>query len=174
MTPPNCGSAACACGSHSHADSDRALQQYAKYVNPQWVNLLTVLGINKTFVSSRGAELVTNKGDVFLDFLSGYGVHNIGHNHPELIKQLIAQLQSGHPTMVQSDIPSLSAELAERLVALAGGRISRVLFTNTGSEGIESSIKFARRFTKRDWILYASGGFHGLTCGALSLMSNQW
>jgi ornithine--oxo-acid transaminase len=76
--------------------------------------------------------------------------------------------------MIQSDIPALSAGLAERLTKLAGGRIRKVFFTNTGSEGVESAIKFARRFTGRDWILYASGGFHGLTCGALSLMSNQW
>lgn len=35
-------------------------------------------------------------------------------------------------------------------------------------------MKFARSFTKRDWILTAEGGFHGLTFGALSLMSNPW
>jgi ornithine--oxo-acid transaminase len=49
-----------------------------------------------------------------------------------------------------------------------------VLFTNSGSEGVESAIKFARAHTGRTGMLYAEGGFHGLTCGALSLMSDPF
>jgi ornithine--oxo-acid transaminase len=71
-------------------------------------------------------------------------------------------------------VPTLAAQLAEKLCKLAGGKMEKVYFGSSGSEGVESAIKFSRAFTKRDWILYAEGGFHGLTCGALSLMSNHW
>lgn len=76
--------------------------------------------------------------------------------------------------MLQSHVPTLAARLAEKLCKLAGGKMEKVYFGSSGSEGVESAIKFARAFTWRDWILYAEGGFHGLTCGALSLMSNPW
>lgn len=149
-------------------------QQYAEYINPQWVRLLSVLGLNKVFNRSFGAELFAENGDVYLDFLSGYGVYNVGHHHPFITQELIAEMQSQRPSMLQSHVPTLAAQLAEKLCKLAGGRIGKVYFGSSGSEGVESAIKFSRAFTKRDWILYAEGGFHGLTCGALSLMSNQW
>jgi ornithine--oxo-acid transaminase len=149
-------------------------QTYAEYVNPQWVKLLSALGLNRVFNRSFGAELFADNGDVYLDFLSGYGVYNVGHHHPHITQELIAELQSQRPSMLQSHVPTLAAQLAARLCQLAGGKMEKVYFGSSGSEGVESAIKFARAFTKRDWILYAEGGFHGLTCGALSLMSNPW
>lgn len=156
------------------AGCDNSEEQYAKYVNPQWVNLLSTLGLNREFVKSYGSELIAENGEVFLDFLSGYGVYNIGHHHPYLNSELIKEIQSSRPSMLQSTIVGLAAELAKRLCQKAGGRLEKVYFGSSGSEGIESAIKFSRKFTGRDWILYAEGGFHGLTCGALSLMSNSW
>lgn len=149
-------------------------QQYAQYVNPQWVRLLSALGLNKVFNRSFGAELFADNGDIYLDFLSGYGVYNVGHHHPFVTQELIAELQSQRPSMLQSHVPTLAAQLAEKLCLLAGGKMEKVYFGSSGSEGVEAAIKFSRAFTKRDWILYAEGGFHGLTCGALSLMSNRF
>jgi len=149
-------------------------QRYAEFINPQWVKLLSSLGLNKIFKRSFGAELFADNGDVYLDFLSGYGVYNVGHHHPFITRELIAELQSQRPSMLQSHVPTLAAQLAERLCKLAGGKMQKVYFGSSGSEGVESAIKFSRAFTKRDWILYAEGGFHGLTYGALSLMSNPW
>jgi len=51
-----------------------------------------------------------------------------------------------------------------------GGNLDKVFFACSGSEGVESGIKFARKSTGRAGLLYAEGAFHGLTCGALSLM----
>lgn len=148
--------------------------KYAEFVNPQWVNLLSTLGISERFVRSAGTELFTDTGEIFLDFLSGYGVYNVGHHHPYITEQLSAELLGQRPTMLQSHVPELAAQLGERLCLKAGGRIEKVFFTSSGSEGVESAIKFARAFTRRPAILYAEGGFHGLTYGALSIMSNPW
>jgi ornithine--oxo-acid transaminase len=57
---------------------------------------------------------------------------------------------------------------------LAGGRLRKTFFASSGSEGIEAVIKFARARTRRPGILHARGAFHGLTCGALSLMDNPF
>lgn len=48
---------------------------YADYVNPEWVRLLDLLGMNVRYRSCRGTELHAEDGRIFLDFLSGYCVH---------------------------------------------------------------------------------------------------
>jgi ornithine--oxo-acid transaminase len=72
--------------------------------------------------------------------------------------------------MLQSHVPELAGELARRLTELCGGALEKVFFANSGSEGVDAAIKFSRAHTKRDDLLYAENAFHGLTCGALSLM----
>jgi ornithine--oxo-acid transaminase len=147
---------------------------YADCVNPQWVRLLDLLQMNVQYTRCDGAELHTADGDCVLDFLSGYCVHNVGHNHPAVIAALKAELDRSGPAMLQSHVPELAGELAARLCRLAGGRLSKVFFCSSGSEGVETVIKFARAHTGRNGLLYALGAFHGLTCGALSLMDNPF
>lgn len=147
---------------------------YERYVNPQWVRLLDILQMNVEYARCEGAELHTVEGRRILDFISGYCVHNIGHNHPRVIEALKEELDRKGPAMLQSHVSELAGELAERLCNRAGGRLTKAFFDSSGSEGIETVIKFARAHTGRAGILYAEGGFHGLTCGALSLMSNPF
>jgi ornithine--oxo-acid transaminase len=145
---------------------------YADSVNPQWVRLLDVLQMNVPFAHCEGAELFQPDGKRVLDFLSGYCVHNTGHNHPRIIAALKEELDRSGPVMLQSNVPELAGELAWRLCESAGGRLKKAHFTSSGSEGVEAAIKFARAHTGRAGLLYAEGAFHGLTCGALSLMGN--
>lgn len=148
--------------------------KYSDHVNPQWVRLLHVLQMDVKYDCCSGVELWTSDGRRILDFLSGYCVHNTGHNHPAVIAALKQELDRSGPAMLQSHIPELAGELAERLVGLAGGRLPKVFFCSSGSEGVETAIKFSRARTRRDGLLYAEGAFHGLTCGALSLMSDPF
>ena len=149
-------------------------QDYADRVNPQWVRLLNLLQMNTSYVRCSGVELFTAEGDVILDFLSGYCVHNAGHNHPYIVEQLRDELSRCAPAMLQSHVPDLAGELARRLCQLAGGEMRKVFFACSGSEGVESAIKFSRATTGRSGLLYATGAFHGLTCGALSLMGDDF
>jgi len=147
---------------------------YADSVNPQWVRLLDVLQMNVPFVRCEGAELWREDGKRVLDFLSGYCVHNTGHNHPRIVAALKEELDRSGPVMVQSHVPELAGELALRLLESAGGRLKKAHFTSSGSEGVEAVIKFARAHTGRSGLLFAEGAFHGLTCGALSLMGSSF
>ena len=121
-----------------------------------------------------GAELFTRDGRRILDFLSGYCVHNAGHNHPAIVEALHQELDRSGPAMLQSHVPELAGELAEKLCARAGGRLRKVFFASSGSEGVEAAIKFSRASTGRSGLLYTNGAFHGLTCGALSLMGDPF
>ncbi len=126
--------------------------------------------MNVVYEKCLGAELFTSDGERILDFLSGYCVHNTGHNHPKIVAALVDELGRNGPNMLQSHVPELAGELAEKLCARAGGGLTKVFFNSSGSEGVETAIKFARAKTRRAGLLYAADAFHGLTCGALSLM----
>ncbi|MGH9538616.1 MAG: aspartate aminotransferase family protein [Terriglobales bacterium] len=148
--------------------------RYSQNVNPQWARLLSVLELSVSYEHCLGAELFTRDGRRILDFLSGYCVHNAGHNHPEILSAVRDELQKCGPVMLQSNVPELAGELAERLCQRAGGRLAKVFFASSGSEGVEAAIKFSRVHTRRVGLLYADRAFHGLTCGALSLMNGEY
>ena len=147
---------------------------YDAYVNPQWVRLLDLLQMNVRYKRCEGAELFAEDGRHYVDFLSGYCVHNTGHNHPKIVTALQAELGRNGPAMLQSHVPELAGELAAALCSRAGGRLSKAFFCSSGSEGVEAVIKFARANTGRNGLLAAQGAFHGLTCGALSLMDDPF
>jgi ornithine--oxo-acid transaminase len=151
-----------------------ANERYQDRVNPQWVRLLDVLQLNVRYTRCVGSELYTDDGRRILDFLSGYCVHNAGHNHPGIIEALKEELDQCGPAMLQSHVPELAGELAERLCSRADGRMKKAFFCSSGSEGVEAAIKFSRAHTGRTGLLYADGAFHGLTCGALSLMGDSF
>ena len=147
---------------------------YSEHVNPQWVRLLDLLEMNVRYERCSGSELFTADGRRILDFLSGYCVHNVGHNHPAVIAALREELEREGPAMVQTHVAESAGELAEKLCRRAGGRLTKVFFGSSGSEGVEAAIKFSRAHTGRPGLLYANGAFHGLTCGALSLMGDSF
>jgi len=152
----------------------RGSNLYAQRVNPQWVRLLDLLEMNVRYERCVGAELFTADGRRIVDFLSGYCVHNVGHNHPDVVRALQGELARSGPAMIQTHAADLAGELAGKLCAGAGGRLSKAFFASSGSEGVEAAIKFARAHTRRSGILAAEHAFHGLTCGALSLMSDAF
>ncbi|MFQ5749614.1 MAG: aminotransferase class III-fold pyridoxal phosphate-dependent enzyme [Planctomycetota bacterium] len=65
---------------------------YARRVNAKWVRLLSVLGMNVEYDRCRGTVLWTRDGRRILDFLSGYGVYNAGHNHPDIVAALEGEM----------------------------------------------------------------------------------
>jgi ornithine--oxo-acid transaminase len=103
-----------------------SISSYADHVNPQWVALLDLLGLNVTYTECSGAQLHTSEGRCILDFLSGYCVHNTGHNHPAIIEALKLELDQRGPVMLQSHVSELAGLLGRKLCALAGGGLKKV------------------------------------------------
>ena len=121
-------------------------------------------------VRGQGSYLWDSQGNKYLDFTSGIAVTNLGHSHPEWIKQVQSQAEVlAHCSNLYS-IPE-QVRLAERLVGKIGP--GKILFCNSGAEANEALIKLSRLHgdqgeTKRTKILVAKNGFHGRTLGALS------
>jgi ornithine--oxo-acid transaminase len=88
---------------------------YKEHVNRQWVSLLNLLGMNASYERCLGSELHTTDGRRILDFLSGYCVHNTGHNHPYIIQAVKDEMDKCGPAMPQSHVLEIAGELARRL-----------------------------------------------------------
>jgi len=151
---------------------ERSGESYAlheRFLNTQMVKVLKTIGFDRTYVRATGSYLFDDRGDRYLDLLSGYGVFAVGRNHPRVVAALREVLDAELPSMVQMDVSLLSGILAERFLETVPGNLDKVFFTNSGAEAVEAAIKFARYATGRAGLVHCDHAFHGLTQGALSL-----
>jgi len=146
---------------------------HAKHVNPRFVKTLNTIGFDQCYTRAEGQYLWDIHGRRYLDMLAGYGVFNIGRNNPEIRQSLIDFMAADYPSLVQLDAPLLSGLLAKELKKRMPNELDYVYFTNSGTEGVETAIKFARCATRRNAIIHASKAFHGLSTGALSLNGDE-
>ena len=142
---------------------------HGAHINPRFAKTLHTIGFDRCYTRAEGQYLWDNHGDRYLDMLGGYGVFNIGRNNPHVRNALIDFLNMNYPSLVQMDAPLLSGLLAQELKQRMPNELDYVYFTNSGTEGVETAIKFARCATHRAAILFADKAFHGLTNGALAL-----
>ena len=145
---------------------------YRRFVNPDGVDLLETFDYGRHFARAEGCRLFDDEGREYLDLLAGFGVHNIGHNHPRLIEALQKSLGSDAPSMLNIDVPLSQAQLAQRLAARTHESLCRASWANSGAEAVEMAIKTAQAATGRGHMLSCHNAYHGLTTGALALMDD--
>jgi ornithine--oxo-acid transaminase len=141
---------------------------WGRYLNPQTAKVLHSIGFDRRWVRGEGCYLYDDSGAEYLDFLSGFGVFGLGRNHPAVRDALRHVLDAGLADMVQMDTPLLAGLLGEALIERAP-YLDRVYLCNSGTEAVETAVKFARAATGRPRIVYCDHAFHGLTTGALAL-----
>jgi ornithine--oxo-acid transaminase len=154
-----------------HAGRNYELQ--TEHVNPANVRALRTIGFDRCYVRAEGPYLWDIKGEKYLDLLSGYGVFGLGRNHPEVRRVLIDFLNADYPSLVKLEAPLLSGLLAAELKKRMPNQLDMVFFTNSGAEGIETALKYARCATGKSTIIHCEKSFHGLTYGALSINGDQ-
>jgi len=142
---------------------------HEQHLNTQMVRVLKTIGYDRIYTKARGPYLYDEKGNEYLDLLSGFGVFAMGRNHPTIVQALRDVLEAELPDMVQMDVSLLSGLLAEKILARCPSNIKKMFFCNSGAEAVEAAIKFSRYTTRREKIVYCEHAFHGLTMGALSL-----
>lgn len=143
-------------------------------INTQFAKVLKTIGFDKIYTSAKDVSLFDDKGQEYYDFLSGYGVYSFGRNHPKIKKALRDFLDIDSANLIQMDAPLLSGLLAEKLIQIFGhGVRDNVYLTNSGTESVESAIKFVRAATGRHKTIHLDHAFHGLSTGSLSLNGNK-
>jgi ornithine--oxo-acid transaminase len=125
-------------------------------------------------VRGEGCYLWDADGNKYLDMLTGWGVFALGRNHPK-IRTIMQQVMSRDlPNLVRMDASLLAGLAAEALTRHTPENLSRVYFCNSGTETIETAIKFSRCTTGRQGVIYCDHAFHGLTTGSLALNGSEF
>jgi len=120
---------------------------------------------------AEGAYIEDTNGRRYLDF-HGNNVHHIGYGHPKL-KKAIADQMDALPFAPRRFTCESSLALAKKLVDIAPGDLSKVLFTTGGSDAIEVALKIARAATGRHKTISFWDAFHGAGFGASSVGGEQ-
>jgi ornithine--oxo-acid transaminase len=152
----------------------RQYDLHTKHINPSFVRMLRAIGFDKKYVRGQGAYLWDEDGNKYLDLLTGWGVFALGRNHPKVKAILQQLLEKDLPNLVRMDCGILSGLVAEKLTSHTTEGLSRVFFTNSGTETVETAIKFARCNTGRSGIVYCDHAFHGLTTGSLAVNGSNF
>lgn len=161
-------------------DLEALLQQHAgqewqllqQHINPALAKVLKILGYDIRYTHGRGAYLYDEKGQRYIDCLGGYAVFSCGRNHPTIRDVIKQAMDLDLPNLIKMGTSRLSGILAKQLIEIAPGDLNTVFFTNSGAEGVETALKYARAATGRPRIVHCEKGFHGLTLGSLSINGN--
>ncbi len=140
---------------------------YSEHINPAYPSFLYKLGLNNIAVRAEGSVITDSKGRTFIDCIGGYGLFNLGHNHPAIIHAISDQLNE-RQLFTKPLITEIPVMLAESLSKITPGDLTCSFICNSGSEAIDSAIKLARLHSGKRQIIAAENSFHGYTFGALS------
>lgn len=129
------------------------------------------------FRTARGATLVNEQGDEYIDFFAGAGALNYGHNHPALKQPLIDYLADDgvlHALDMSTTAKQVFLDTFDEVILQPRDLDLKVMFPGpTGTNAVEAALKLARKVTGRHNVVSFTNGFHGMTLGSLALTGNS-
>lgn len=114
-----------------------------------------------------GSNVEDVDGNRFVDLTAGFGVASVGHRNPAVVSAAKAQLDQLVHVMGDAFPDTSRVLLLERLAHLTG--LDRAILGSSGSDGIEAALKTGHIMSGRAKVLAFTGGYHGLSYGALSV-----
>lgn len=145
-----------------------AVRYWTDHVNAGFLQYRKSVSTDYTAVEwdDEGSVFRDVNGKEFLDMLGGFGIYNVGHRHPRVLKAVREQLdrQAIHS---QELIDPLRTYLAHLVSLITPGDLQYAFFTNSGTESVEGCLKMAMLTTGRHHFIGAIGGFHGKSLGSL-------
>lgn len=130
------------------------------------------------FTKSKGSKLWDIDGKEYIDFLSGAGALNYGHNNEKMKKALV--------DYIINDGVSMSLDMATNAKATFLTRFNEIILKPrdlnykimfpgpTGTNSVESALKLARKIKNRSTVISFTNSFHGMTIGSLSVTGNSF
>ncbi|GAA3137549.1 diaminobutyrate--2-oxoglutarate transaminase [Planomonospora alba] len=128
------------------------------------------------FRTARGSRIFDEDGRGFLDFFSGAGTLNYGHNHPHLKAELLAYLAGDHVVHSLDMHTTAKRRFLEKfqdVVLGPRGLDYKVQLPGPGgTNAVEAALKLARKYTGRQTVVNFTNAFHGMTLGSLAVTGN--
>lgn len=122
-----------------------------------------------------GAMIEDVDGNLFLDWIGGVGVLNVGHSHPEVVEAIKEQSDKYLHGMFNVVTHEGYVKLAEKMneIIPVNGDEKKTMFASSGAEADENAVKIAKAYTKRPNIIVFSGAFHGRTMMTMAMTSKK-
>ncbi|MDI9595469.1 MAG: aminotransferase class III-fold pyridoxal phosphate-dependent enzyme [Atribacterota bacterium] len=151
---------------------EETIEKYAKYINPGLARYYKFAQLDTVEWTSAGSKVWDVFGNEYIDCLGGFGVFNVGRNHPRVVQAVKEQLER-LPLSTRTLFNKHQADLAEMLARITPGNLQYSFFGNSGTEAVEGALKLARFYTGREKLISAKNSFHGKTMGSLSLSGRE-
>jgi len=124
--------------------------------------------------SAKGATIKDVDGNVYIDWVSGICVLNLGHNNPFVTAAVKTQLEKVWHAL---EFPTASRiTFLEKMNSVLPGKLhghAKTLFTVTGADACEAAISLAKHVTKKGTIVAFGGSYHGIHQGIVSLTASR-
>ncbi|MBO4422731.1 MAG: diaminobutyrate--2-oxoglutarate transaminase [Clostridia bacterium] len=131
-----------------------------------------------TFDRAQGCYMYDEDGNGYLDFFSGAGALNYGHNNPYIMEKVTDYIKHGgimHAldmhTVAKRRFPT---DFEEKILRPRGLDYKVMFPAPTGTNAVESAFKLARKVKGRQTIFAFQGAFHGMSLGALAATSHAY
>ena len=139
------------------SQSEAIRQKHAAYLFPSVTNYYEE---SLVLESGRGLMVRDVDGREYLDFFGGILTVSVGHCNEKVTRAIQAQVDRlGHVSTLYPTIPIV--ELAERLARIAPGRLTKSMFTTSGSEADDTAVVLAQVFTGAQEIIALRHGYSG-------------
>lgn len=130
------------------------------------------------FKEGKNALLTDESGTLYIDFLSGAGSLNYGHNDVYMKDALLDYLiHNGvtHGLDMMTEAKHRFVEALQQVILKPREMDYKIQFTGpTGTNAVEAAFKIARKVTGRANIVSFTNGFHGVTLGAVAATGNSY
>lgn len=127
-------------------------------------------------MKAKGSWVEDIEGKRYLDFLNGAGTLALGHNDDEVSKAMIELIQSGASLHMLDLVTPMKDEFVQALFSIVPKELAekaKVQFCSpSGSDATEAAIKLCKTATGRSTVIAFSGGYHGMSHGAMALTGN--
>ncbi|MDP4177856.1 MAG: putrescine aminotransferase [Bacillota bacterium] len=151
------------------------VNNFKEFVNPGFLEYRKSVTEDGQFASVEWKDDGPNcfkdvNGKSYIDCLGGFGIFNVGHSNPKVIKAVEDQL-ARQGLNSQELLDPLRSVLAKILAEITPGKLKYSFFGNSGTEAVEGAIKLAKIHQQKNGkyhFISAVSGFHGKSLGALS------
>jgi adenosylmethionine-8-amino-7-oxononanoate aminotransferase len=132
-------------------------------------------GLTIPIVKGEGALLFDETGNSYIDAISSWWVNIHGHSNPYIAEKINQQAQILEQVIFTNFTHKPAVLLAERLIQILPGELSKIFYSDNGSTAVEVALKMAIQFwlnkgiSGRNKILAFEHAYHGDTFGAMSV-----
>ncbi len=130
------------------------------------------------FDRAHGSRMYGEDGRPFLDFFSGAGALNYGHNNPVLKRALVDYIERDgvtHALDMSTAAKRAFLETFQEVVLQPRELPYKVMFPGpAGTNAVEAALKLARKVKGREAVVFFTNAFHGMSLGSLAVTGNAF